>query len=73
MDSKNELKGQVIQKKSERTNAERIRAMSDEELSLFFLCPAEYDLSFNKSCACNGEMNKDCRKCTLKWLQSSSI
>lgn len=54
------------------TNADRIRAMSYEELSVFIMCPAEYDLCFNKERECNGEMNRNCRKCTLKWLQSEA-
>ncbi len=54
------------------TNADRIRNMSDEELALSITCPAEYDLNFNKECGCNGEMNRNCRKCTLKWLRSEA-
>ncbi len=54
------------------TNAEKIRSMSDEELAVSIMCPAEYDLSFNKECKCNGEMNRNCCKCTLKWLQSEA-
>ena len=53
-------------------NADRIRNMSDEELAVSIMCPAEYDLSFNKECKCNGEMNRNCCKCTLKWLQSEA-
>ena len=54
------------------TNVDRIRNMSDEELAVSIMCPAEYDLSFNKECKCNGEMNRNCCKCTLKWLQSEA-
>ena len=54
------------------TNADRIRNMSDEELAESIMCPAEYDLGFNKECECNGEMNINCCKCTLKWLQSEA-
>lgn len=46
--------------------------MTDEELAVSIMCPAEYDLSFNKECKCNGEMNRNCCKCTLKWLQSEA-
>ena len=53
-------------------NADRIRSMTDEELSLAIMCPAEYDLNFNKNEKCNGEMNKNCYECSLKWLQEES-
>lgn len=52
------------------TNADRIRQMSDEELAVMLMCPAEYDMEFNKQKKCNAEMNKNCYKCTLEWLQS---
>ena len=55
---------------SKQTNADRIRSMTDEELALAIMCPAEYDLSFNKNEKCNGEMNKNCYECSLKWLRS---
>ena len=50
------------------TNADRIRSMTDEELALAIMCPAEYDLNFSKNEKCNGEMNKNCYECSLKWL-----
>ena len=40
------------------TNADRIRQISDKDLAIFIMCLAEYDEEFNKSCGCNGEMNK---------------
>ena len=49
-----------------KTNADRIRSMTDEELALAIMCPAEYDLNFNKNEKCNGEMNKNCYECSLK-------
>ena len=52
------------------TNAEKIRSMSDMELATALMCPAEYDLSFNKNKVCNGEMNRNCYKCTLDWLKT---
>jgi len=52
-----------------KTNADRIRSMTDEELAGNMMCPAEYDLNFNKNEKCNGEMNKNCYECSLKWLQ----
>ena len=57
---------------SRQTNADRIRNMSDEELAESIMCPAEHDLGFNKECECNGEMNINCFKCTLNWLQSEA-
>ncbi len=44
-------------------NADKIRRMSDDELALMLMCPAEYDLNFNK--ACNGI----CFECTKNWLK----
>ena len=52
------------------TNAEKIRSMTDEELAYMLMCPAEYDLNFNRNCKCNGEMKHDCIECTKQWLQS---
>ena len=54
------------------TNADRIRNMTDEELAVSIMCPGEYDLGFNKECKCTGNMNRNCRKCTLEWLQSEA-
>lgn len=61
---------EIVEKKT--TNADRIRNMSDEELAMAIMCPAEYDLSFNKECGCAGDMNRNCQKCTLDWLQSEA-
>ena len=55
-----------------KTNADRIRSMTDEELALAIMCPAEYDSNFNKNEKCNGEMNKNCYECSLKWLRAES-
>lgn len=52
------------------TNADMIRQMSDEELAIMLMCPAEYDAEFSKNCNCNAEMNMNYCKCTLRWLQS---
>lgn len=54
------------------TNADKIRSMTDEELALAIMCPAEYDSNFNKRETCNGEMNKNCYGCSLKWLRAES-
>ena len=61
--------------KFNRTNADRIRNMSDEELaelitgSLNFDC-ADYCDSFTQGCAFN--CNKKDREIALKWLQSEA-
>ena len=45
------------------TNADRIRAMSDEELAYWVMCPYDEPL-------CGGEpASGDCMKCCLQWLQ----
>lgn len=43
------------------TNADRIRAMSDEELAVVIMCPHEIDPAL-----CAG---KSCISCCLDWLQ----
>lgn len=54
------------------TNAERIKQMSDKDLAIFIMCPAEYDVAFTKSCGCDGEMNKNCyQRQTLKQDQKA--
>lgn len=60
---------EIVKECRPQTNADRIRSMTDEELALAIVCPAEYDLNFNKNEKCNGEMNKNCYECSLKWLQ----
>lgn len=54
-------------------NADRIRKMTDEELSMMLMCPAEYDLNFNRTFVCNSGMNRNCAACTKQWLQSEEI
>lgn len=54
------------------TNYERIKQMSVGEMANALMCPAEYDLDFNKNEKCQGEMNRNCYKCTLKWLISEA-
>lgn len=68
----NILSDMVTDNDNKPTNADRIRNMSDEELAMAIMCPAEYDLSFNKECGCAGDMNRNCQKCTLDWLQSEA-
>lgn len=48
---------------------DKIRKMSKEDLALMLMCPAEYDLNFNKKNECNGEMDRNCFQCTLDWLE----
>lgn len=45
------------------TNGDRIRAMSDEELAFYLLCPKRNDEG-------SLECHKDgCKPCCLEWLQ----
>lgn len=55
------------------TNADKVRSMTDEELAYMLMCPAEYDLNFNRNCACNGEMKHNCIECTKQWLQTEEV
>ena len=45
------------------TNADRIRAMSDEELAAVIICPKENGAQID---ACVGQ---SCMECSLEWLQ----
>ena len=52
------------------TNADMIRAMSDEELAVTLACPNEMgiaDIPCDKSDQC------DCYKCLLDWLRQSAV
>lgn len=49
------------------TNADRIRSMTDEELAMAIMCPAEFTGS-DKVC----DFSHDCKDCTLSWLQKES-
>ena len=52
------------------TNADMIRAMSDEELAANLMCPNEMgmaDIPCDKSDQCN------CYKCLLDWLRQSAV
>ena len=54
-------------KRYSRTNADRIRSMSDEELAMNMMCPNENglgEIDCDKSDSCN------CYECILHWLQS---
>ena len=53
--------------KKTKTNADRIRSMSDEELAMNMMCPNENglgEIDCDKNDSCN------CYECILKWLQS---
>ena len=54
---------------SRHTNADRIRNMSDEELSEFMSCPYMKDMY--DECV-HGWHDYDCSKCKLEWLQSEA-
>ena len=54
---------QAQQAPKPKTNADRIRSMSDEELAYWVMCPHDEPL-------CGGEpAGGDCMKCCLQWLQ----
>lgn len=64
-------------KNEKRTNADRIRSMSDEELTDIILCP--YDTAGKPTeimpCVRDGNIQKlvspdNCKKCMIEWLQS---
>ncbi len=55
------------------TNADKIRSMSDEDLAVMLMCPAEYDEGFNKTQKCSGEMSRNCYECSLKWLKKDRL
>jgi hypothetical protein len=52
----------------QKTNADRIRAMSDEELARFIP-----DWSYTNACKCDEQpyvdCNNECEKCVLEWLK----
>ena len=50
------------------TNADKIRAMSDEELAKWFLIAGICIRDF-ENCQCDGV---SCRQCRLNWLQQSA-
>lgn len=56
-----------------RTNADRIRNMSDEELAEFNLCPHMVNWKKGNYDTCVHPNDKDaCKKCMLDWLQSEA-
>jgi hypothetical protein len=52
-----------IEEQKPKTNADRIRAMSDVELAYWVMCPHD------DVCDCPGAPDGDCMKCVLQWLQ----
>jgi len=48
------------------TNADRIRAMSDEELAVTMMCPNEMGMA---DILCDHSDQKNCCKCLLDWLR----
>ena len=54
------------------TNYERIKAMSVEEMARMLMCPAEYDLNFNRTADCHADMSRNCNECTRNWLNSEA-
>ena len=57
----------AMDKYTRRTNADTIRAMTDEELAINMMCPKIYglaDIECDRSDSCN------CYECILKWLRT---
>lgn len=52
-----------------KTNADKIRAMSDEELATNMMCPNENGLA---EIDCDVNDNCNCYECLLKWLRAES-
>lgn len=70
-------KQNAVDKYTKMTNADRIRSMSDEELTKIILCP--YDTAGKPieimPCVRDGNVQElvppeDCKKCIMEWLQS---
>lgn len=77
MDKDYALIHKFIMESKPKTNADRIRNMSDEELAsvLFDSCIESMNL---EECPCSGEesdnnkIREKCKKCILEWLQSEA-
>lgn len=54
---------------SRKTNADRIRSMTDEELAVNMMCPNENGLA---EIDCDKNDNCNCYECLLKWLRAES-
>lgn len=52
-----------------KTNADRIRSMTDEELAANMMCPNENGLG---KIDCDKNDNCNCYECLLKWLKAES-
>ena len=53
--------------KKSKTNAERIRSMTDEELASVVMCPADIT-GGDTEC----DQHHNCNECTFDWLQRES-
>lgn len=64
----NKILAEALTKQKRITNADRIRAMTDEELAEFhgeYSCPPNY----NWSGGCERNRDEYCEKCWLDWLK----
>lgn len=57
---------QTLRKQAVRTNAERIRHMTDEELAVTIVCPNEMGIA---EIECDHSDTCNCSRCCLEWLQ----
>lgn len=60
------LCGVLDERNRKKTNADRIRAMTDEELAMTMMCPNENGLA---EIDCDKSDSRNCYECLLKWLQ----
>ena len=56
-----------VDKYKRMSQADRIRAMSDEDLAMNMMCPNENGIG---EIECDKSNNCNCYECILKWLQS---
>jgi hypothetical protein len=57
-------------RKKQQTNADRIRAMSDEELAKFMnLCGHDFPPYCDVESSVSGECDQNCIKCAEEWLK----
>lgn len=66
-DQDNSRMKELTDKHKRMTNADRIRAMSDEDLAMNMMCPNENGLG---EIDCDKSDNCNCYECILHWLQS---
>ena len=59
---------ELVEDQEPKTNADRIRAMSDQELASALMCPNEMGID---EIPCNHSDTLDCFQCLLNWLRQT--